>query len=83
MQYKHAYIIINCVPKLPCSLCVFIVNCIGGKKMTDYTIRDCDTGAVVCTGYAANSEEEAEELFMADHPDYDGDVYAAVGQWND
>ncbi len=51
--------------------------------MTDYTIRDCDTGAVVCTGYAANSEEEAVMDFETDHPDYDGDVYAAVGNWND
>lgn len=51
--------------------------------MTDYTIRDCDTGAVVCTGYAAENEYKAVEYFYNDHPDYNGDVYAAVGQWND
>ena len=51
--------------------------------MTDYTIRDMQTGAVVCTGYAADSEEEAVSLFEQDHPNYDGDVYAAVGNWND
>ena len=51
--------------------------------MIDYTIRDCDTGAVVCTGYAADSEEEAVAFFEQDHPDYDGDVYAAIGNWND
>lgn len=48
-----------------------------------YTIRDNETGAVVCTGYSANSEREAENFFYADHPDYDGDVYASVGGWND
>lgn len=51
--------------------------------MKDYTIRDCDTGAVVCTGYTADSGEQAEEYFLADYPDYDGDVYASVSGWND
>ena len=51
--------------------------------MRDYTIRDCETGAVVCTGYTAENEPEAVEHFYCDHPNYDGDVYAAVGNWND
>lgn len=51
--------------------------------MTDYTIRDSETGAVVCTGYTAESEAEAVMDFEAEHPNYDGDVYAAVSNWND
>lgn len=49
----------------------------------EYTIRDCETGAVVSTGYSAVSEKEAEDFFMQDHPDYDGEVYAAESGWND
>ena len=51
--------------------------------MSNYTIRDCETGAVVCTGYYAESEEAAEADFHRDHPGYNGDIYAAVGNWND
>lgn len=51
--------------------------------MNEYTIRDCETGAVICTGYTAENETDAEDNFYCDNPNYDGDVYAAVSNWND
>ena len=52
--------------------------------MTDYTIRDRETGAVICTGYTAASEEEAVSDFLADHPLYREDwIYVSESGWND
>ncbi len=67
----------------------FVGRCGNGRVPMDgfdwgeFTIRDCDTGAVVCTGFTALDEEMAVGLFYQKNPDYDGDVYAAVSGWND
>ena len=44
--------------------------------MTEYIIRDKD-GAIVCTGYEADNEEQALEWFIDDHPLYNPDDYFA------
>ena len=52
--------------------------------MNEYTIRSCETGAVIVTGYHANSEGEALDEFYADYPCYEeGEAYAAESNWND
>lgn len=56
---------------------------VGEESMFEYTMRDCDTGAVVCTGITAENEEDAEKVFRNCYPDYEGDVYASESNWND
>ena len=52
--------------------------------MKDYTIRSTETGAVIMTGYHADSECEALDEFYADYPAYEeGEAYASESNWND
>lgn len=52
--------------------------------MKEYTIRDAQTGAVIMTGYRANSSAEAIVDFYAEHPFYEeGEAYASESGWND
>ena len=52
--------------------------------MKDYTIRSTETGAVIMTGYHADSEGEALNEFYADYPAYEeGEAYASESNWND
>lgn len=52
--------------------------------MKEYTIRSNETGAVIMTGYRANSASEALEEFYADFPLYEpGEAYASESNWND
>ncbi len=52
--------------------------------MNEYTIRSIETGAVICTGYRAESAEEALNSFYADYPIYEeGEAYASESCWND
>ena len=56
----------------------------GGDYMAEWTIRSSETGAVICTGYTAETGPEAEDLFLEEHPAYEQDeIYAAESQWND
>ncbi len=50
----------------------------------EWTIRECAGGAVVCTGYTADTADEAMDMFLAEHPLYsDDDYYASEANWND
>ena len=52
--------------------------------MNEYTIRSNETGAVIMTGYRANSASEALEEFYVDFPLYEpGEAYASESNWND
>lgn len=51
--------------------------------MKEWTIRNCETGAVQMTGFTANTTEEAEAQFYALFPNFDGEVYASEAGWND
>ena len=55
-----------------------------GEKIMAYTIRSAETGAVIMTGYVADSADEALDKFYADYPQYDeGEAYASESGWND
>ena len=50
----------------------------------EWTIRSCDTGAVICTGIDAKNEEEAMKSFLMYYPGYTEDeAYPAESNWND
>jgi len=50
----------------------------------EWTIRECEGGCVVCTGYEADTADEAMDKFLADHPLYsEDDFYASEANWND
>ena len=52
--------------------------------MNEYPIRSIETGAVICTGYRADSEAEALRKFHSDYPLYEeGEAYASESCWND
>ena len=52
--------------------------------MKSYTIRSTETGAVIMTGYAAHSADEALGMFLDEHPLYEEDeAYASESGWND
>lgn len=52
--------------------------------MKNYTIRSTETGAVIMTGYVADSADEALGRFYADYSQYDeGEAYASESGWND
>ena len=52
--------------------------------MKSYTIRSTETGAVIMTGYHAESSEEALKAFYAEFPLYEeGEAYASETNWND
>lgn len=52
--------------------------------MKEYTIRDTQIGAVIMTGYRANSSAEAIADFYSEHPFYEeGEAYASESGWND
>lgn len=52
--------------------------------MKDYTIRSRETGAVIMTGYSAESSAEALKNFYAEFPLYEeGEAYASETNWND
>lgn len=52
--------------------------------MKEYTIRDTQTGAVIMTGYRANTSAEAIADFYREHPFYEeGEAYASESGWND
>ena len=54
------------------------------SNFNEYTIRSIDTGAVICTGYRAESADEALNSFYADYPLYEeGEAYASESCWND
>lgn len=46
--------------------------------MKEYKIRNIEDGAIECTGYFADSDEEAMDLFVEDHPAYSADDFYAA-----
>lgn len=55
-----------------------------GESMKEYTIRSNEDGAVIMTGYRAESASEALAEFYADYPVYEeGEAYAVESNWND